>query len=183
MPRIQLPVTSEMTAEQRHVYAETAAGKRGRVPPPILAWLKSPEFASRAQKVGEFIRYDTSLPRPLSELAMLITARFWTAQYEWFSHKQQALQAGVDPALIDDIAHRRTPRFTNQDERAVYEFSMSLHEKHTVPDEVYRAVVEAVGEQGAVELVGLLGYYTMISMTLNAFEVSVPEGFQPELEP
>ena len=183
MPRIKLPTPSEMTAEQRRVHDETAAGKRGRVPAPILAWLKSPEFAGRAQKLGEFVRYDTSLPPRLSELAMLITARFWTAQYAWFSHKQQALKAGVDPAVIDDIAHRRAPRFKNQDERAVYDFSMSLHETHAVSDEMYRAVVDAVGEQGAVELVGILGYYTLIAMTLNAFAVGVPEGFPAELEP
>ena len=183
MPRIKMPAFSEMTEHQRRVYGEIAAGKRGRVAGPLLLWLTSPEFANRAQKLGEFVRYETSLSPRLSELSMLVTARFWTAQYEWYAHKKEALKAGVDPAVIEEIAHRRTPRFEKQDERAVYDFSVSLHETHTVSEEKYRAVVDAVGEVGAVELVGLLGYYTMISMTLNAFEVPLPEGIQPELEP
>jgi 4-carboxymuconolactone decarboxylase len=183
MPRINIPAFSEMSPDQQRVHGEIAAGKRGRVAGPLLVWLKSPEFANCAQKLGEFVRYETSLSPRLSELSMLITARFWTAQYEWFAHKKEALKAGVDPAAIEEIAQRRTPRFEKQDERAVYDFSMSLHKTHAVPDNQYRALVEAVGEEGAVELVGLLGYYTMISMTLNAFEVELPEGFQPELEP
>jgi 4-carboxymuconolactone decarboxylase len=174
---------SEMNEDQLRVVEATVAGKRGRVPAPLIAWLRSPELANRAQKLGEFVRYDTTLPPRLSELAILVTARFWTSQYEWYAHKPIALKAGLAPGVIDDIAHRRHPNFENSDEAVVYDFSVSLHETHAVPDSVYLAAVEALGERGAVELVGLLGYYTLISMTLNTFEIEVPEGFRPELAP
>src|SRR5262249_50598134 len=118
----------------------------------------------------------------LSELSMLITARFWNAHYEWYAHKKEALKAGVDPAIIEDIKNRKTPKFAKADERAVYEFSDTLHKTHQVPDDKYKAVVDLVGEEGAVELVGLLGYYTLISMTLNAFQVPLPEGVPVELD-
>ena len=183
MTRIQMLTQAEMTDDQRRVYEATVAGRRGRAPAPVIAWLESPEFADRAQKLGEFVRYQSTLPPRLSELAILVVARYWTAQYEWSAHKQEALRAGLGPVLIDDIAHRRQPRFENGDERLVYEFSMSLIENHSVHDDLYRATVDALGERGVVELVGLLGYYTLISMTLNTFEIGVPNGAGAELEP
>jgi 4-carboxymuconolactone decarboxylase len=183
MTRIQILTQDEMTDDQRRVYEAAVAGRRGRAPAPVIAWLKSPEFADRAQKLGEFVRYQTTLPPRLSELAILVTARFWTAQYEWFAHKQEALKAGLGPVVIDAVACRRRPCFENGDERVVYDFSRSLIETHSVHDDLYRATVDAVGERGVVELVGLLGYYTLISMTLNTFEIGVPNGARAELDP
>lgn len=180
MARIKIRIPEEMSQEQRKVYHDTVAGRRGRMPAPLAAWLESPVLADRAQKLGEFVRYETSLPPRLSELAILVVARYWTAQFEWIAHKAEALKAGLGAGVIEDIANRRTPRFENPDERLVYEFSVSLNQKHEVSDELYEKVVAAIGLRGVVELVGILGYYTLISMTLNTFEIE-PEGQAAEL--
>jgi 4-carboxymuconolactone decarboxylase len=171
-----------MTSEQRRVYEETVAGRRGRVPAPLLVWLESPTLADRAQKLGEFVRYQTSLAPRLSELAILVVARHWTAQFEWTAHKAEALKAGLDPEIIEDIANRRPPRFKNPDEPVVYDFSATLNQEHTIPTKLYDRAVTTIGLRGVVELVGILGYYTLISMTLNTFEID-PEGQAPELKP
>jgi 4-carboxymuconolactone decarboxylase len=181
--RIKALKHHEMTQAQRKVVAAAIAGKRGTAPPPLLAWLQSPEMAQRAQHLGEFVRYETSLPPHLSELAILITARFWTSHYEWYAHKRESLKAGLDPAVIDAIAKRDSPRLEEPKARAVYEFSRALHESHEVPKPLFDEAMRALGEQGVVELIGILGYYTLISMTLNAFEIALPLGETPELQP
>jgi 4-carboxymuconolactone decarboxylase len=183
MPRIKIRAREEMTEEQRRVYDATVAGKRGRAPAPLIAWLESPVLADRAQKLGEFVRYETSLPPRLSELAILVMARHWTAQFEWTAHKKEALKGGLDPAIIDDIANRRLPGFKNEDERVVYDFSVTLNTSHTIPDGLYRTAVDTIGTRGVVDLVGILGYYTLISMTLNTFEIDPPDGQPAELKP
>ncbi len=181
MARVKIRTPEEMSEEQRRVYNDTIAGKRGRVPAPLVAWLESPVLADRAQKLGEFVRYETSLAPRLSELAILVVARHWTAQFEWTAHKAEALKAGLDPEIIDDIANRRAPRFKNVDEPVIYEFSVALLQTHGVPEDLYRRAVETFGQRAVVELVGILGYYTLISMTLNTFEIQ-PEGSVPELK-
>ncbi|HEX3575904.1 MAG TPA: carboxymuconolactone decarboxylase family protein [Rhodopila sp.] len=172
----------DMTPAQRRVAEAAASGKRGRMPAPLRAWLHSPELGDRAQRLGEFLRYDTTLGPALSELAILVTARVWTSQYEWFAHKREALKAGVEPAVIDAIAQRRTPRLSDPKAQAVYDYATALHAHHAVPEPVHAAAMAALGETGVVELVGLLGYYTLVAMTLNAFEIGVPEGEHPELK-
>ena len=181
--RISDIAPDEMTPAQRRVAAAATAGKRGHVPAPLRAWLHSPEMGDRAQRLGEFLRYDTSLGPALSELAILVTARFWTAQYEWYAHKSEGLKAGIDPAVIDAIAARRAPALADPKAQAVYDYATTLHERREVPDAVHAAAVAALGEAGVVELVGLLGYYTLVSMTLNAFHIGLPDGEQPELAP
>jgi 4-carboxymuconolactone decarboxylase len=181
LSRIQLAPLSEMTPEQKQVHDEAVQGRRGHAPAPIIAWLRTPEFARRAQKLGEFLRYETSLPPRLSELAILITARFWTAHYEWRAHKQEALKAGVNPDVVAAIASRRRPEFSTDKEAAVYEIATSLLNSGLVPEAVYRQGVAVLGEKAVVELVGLLGYYTLVSFTLNAFEINLPEAIEPEL--
>lgn len=175
--------SDEMNEAQRAVADEASAGRRGRMPAPLRAWLHSPELGRRAQRLGEFVRFETILGPRLSELAVLVTARFWTSHYEWFVHKQAALDAGLDPALIDAIADRRPPSFDDGPARAVYDYAMALHETHVVPAGVHTAAHEALGDQGLVELVGLLGYYTLVAMTLNAFEIGPPDGEPLELRP
>ncbi len=181
--RVRDLAPNEMTAAQRRVAEAAATGKRGRVPAPLRAWLHSPEMGDRAQRLGEFLRYDTSLSPALSELAILVTARFWTSHYEWYAHKRDGLKAGIDPAVIEAIAARRPPGLADPAAQAVYDYATALHERHGVPDAVHAAAVAALGETGVVELVGLLGYYTLVSMTLNAFEIGLPEGETPELAP
>jgi 4-carboxymuconolactone decarboxylase len=175
MARVKIRTREEMSEEQRRVYDETVAGRRGRVPAPLVAWLESPVLADRAQKLGEFVRYETSLLPRLSELAILVVARYWTAQFEWTAHKAEALKAGLDPAVIDDIANHRAPKFKHADEPVVYDFCMALVQTHFVSHELYQNAVVTLGPKGVVELVGILGYYTLISMTLNTFEIE-PEG-------
>jgi 4-carboxymuconolactone decarboxylase len=179
--RVRDLTEAEMSDLQREVAAEAAAGKRGHMPAPLRAWLHSPEMGRRAARLGEFVRYETSLGPALSELAILVTARCWTAQYEWYAHKREALKAGVDPAVIDAIARRRQPALPDARARAVYDYALALHESRQVPQTVHAAALAALGEAGVVELVGILGYYTLVSMTLNAFEIGLPDGARPEL--
>ena len=181
--RVQSLSRDEMNEAQRRAVDDAVAGKRGTAPPPLLAWLHSPEMAQRAQRLGEFVRYDTSLPAQLSELAILVTARFWTSHYEWYAHKREALKAGLDPKVIEAIARRRRPALDDPKARAVYDFSKALHETHSVPPAVFAAAAQELGQRGVVELIGILGYYTLISMTLNACEIGLPQGEATELEP
>ena len=180
--RIRDIAVTDMTDAQRRVVEEAVGGKRGRVPGPLRVWLHSPELGARAQRLGEFVRYDTSLGPLLSELAILVTARFWTSHYEWFAHKREALKAGLDPAIIEAIATRQPPVLTDPKARAVYDYAIALHETRRVPAAVHEAAERALGVQGVVELVGVLGYYTLVAMTLNAFEFDLPEGESPELK-
>jgi 4-carboxymuconolactone decarboxylase len=180
---MRLPVIdpAEMNAEQQAVRAATIAGKRGRMPPPAEMWLHSPQLADRAQRLGEFIRYETSLPAHLSEMAILVTAKFWNSHYEWYAHRKLALEAGLDPAIIDAIRDGRDPRLTDPGARAIYDYAATLHRTHNVPQHMHDAVVAAFGPRGVVEVVGTCGYYTLVSMTLNAFEVGLPPGETSEL--
>jgi len=171
----------QMTPEQRRVADNAASGKRGRLPAPLRAWLHSPVFGDRAQSLGEFLRYDTSLGPALSELAILVTARVWTAQYEWYAHKKLALQAGISPAVCDAIARRERPTLPDAKAEVVYDYATVMHTEHTVPQALHDRAVVLLGEAGLVELVGILGYYTLVSMTLNGFDIGVPAGELVEL--
>jgi 4-carboxymuconolactone decarboxylase len=173
----------QMTPDQRRVAEKAVAGKRGRLPAPLRAWLHSPEFGDRAQSLGEFLRYDTTLGPALTELAILVTARFWTSQYEWYAHKKLALQAGVSPALCDAIARRERPSFPDAKAELVYDYAMAMHTDRTVTQAMHDRAVAALGEAGVVELVGLLGYYTLVSMTLNGFGIGLPPGEPEALAP
>ena len=173
----------QMDDAQRRVADEAIAGKRGRMPGPLRVWIHSPELGAHAQRLGEFLRYSTTLGPRLSELAILVTARVWTAHYEWFAHKREALKAGLEREIIDAIARRQVPSFPDKKARAVYDYATALHETHHVPPVVHDEAMAAIGERGVVELVGLLGYYTLVAMTLNAFEFGLPEGGATELEP
>ncbi|SDR24643.1 4-carboxymuconolactone decarboxylase [Rhizobiales bacterium GAS191] len=181
--RFRPPTREEMSEAQLRVVEAAIAGKRGTAPAPLLAWLDSPELGERAQRLGEFVRYDTTLPPALSELAILVTARFWTSHYEWHAHKREGLKAGIDPTVIDAIARRKPPKLQDPKAQLVYDFSMALHETHAVPAPLFAAAQKELGRQGVVELIGILGYYTLISMTLNAFEIGLPDGAAPELQP
>lgn len=179
--RLRTLSPSEMSDDQKNIYAESTASKRGVVTPPLRAWIHAPEMARHASRLGAFLRYDTTLGPRYSELAILVTARHWSAQFEWYAHKKMALEAGLEPAIIDAINHRRTPVFDDAKARLVYDFAATLHRDRKVPEALYREAVDTLGETGVVELVGLLGYYTLVSMTLNAFDVGLPEGETSDL--
>jgi 4-carboxymuconolactone decarboxylase len=181
MPRLDLPPEAAMTPEQRAACAEAVAGIRGRVPAPMIAWIRNPELATRGQKLGELLRYQTTLEPRLSELAILVCARHWTSHHEWTAHKREGLKAGMDPEVIAAIAERRTPALRDAQEKAVYDISKTLLANGRMPRPLYEQGLSALGERGMVELVGILGYYCLVALTLNAFELGLPGSLAPEL--
>ena len=174
--RLKLLSLGEMSADQKEIYDEAIAGKRGAAPAPMMAWLNSPDMARHATRLGEQLRFNTIFPPKLSEIAILVTARHWTAHYEWYAHKRLALKGGMDPDIIDDIRDRRTPVFDDPKGQMIYDVARSLHEGHGLSQVLYDAAVELLTLRGVTEIIGLCGYYTMVSMTLNTFEIGLPAG-------
>ena len=176
MARLPTVETDKLTPEQRKVYDAIAGGPRGAVRGPFLALLHVPELADRIQHLGELIRYNTSLGRKLSELAIITTARAARCQYEWFVHAKIAADAGISAQAIEAIRTGADPQLTDANERIVYQFARELAEKHRVADSTYAAVTKAFGTVGAVELAGMVGYYGMVAATLNAHQIDPPAG-------
>jgi 4-carboxymuconolactone decarboxylase len=179
--RLKLLSPGEMNPDQKETYEEAIAGKRGAAPAPMMAWLNSPQMARHATRLGEQLRFNTIFPAKLSEIAILVTARHWTAHYEWWAHKRLALKGGMDPQIIDDIRDRRTPRFDDPKGQMIHDVAKSLHEGHGLAKTLYEEAVKVLSERGLVEIIGLCGYYTLVSMTLNTFEFELPEGEVSEL--
>lgn len=171
MSRLNPPDESTLNARQKEVYDAIASGPRGGVRGPLAIWLHRPEFADRAQSLGEYCRYNSSLEPRLSELAVVTTARAWDSEFEWQAHKKIALTVGVSPEVIEAIRCHETPAFDKLDEAVVYEFAKTLHSDRRIPQHLYDRAIDILGTQAVVDLTGLLGYYTMISMTLNVFEI------------
>jgi 4-carboxymuconolactone decarboxylase len=179
--RLKLLSPGEMSPDQKETYDESIAGKRGAPPAPMMAWLNSPEMARHATRLGGVLRFDTMFPPKLSEIAILVTARHWTSHYEWYAHKRLALKGGMDPKIIEDIRDRRTPHFEDPTSQMIYDVAKSLHEAHGLTKPLYEAAVKVLTVRGLVEIIGLCGYYTMVSMTLNTFEFDLPAGEVSEL--
>jgi 4-carboxymuconolactone decarboxylase len=176
MPRYQQLEESQLDDRQRRIWDDCKAGPRGSVPPPVHVWLKSPGLADNAHKLGAHVRFGTQFSQKLTEIAILMTARYWTAQFEWAAHVRLARNAGVSQEAIDAIAERKTPHFTDPDEQLVYDFCRDYYDDHRVDDTTYERVVRRFGEQGLVDLAGLIGYYSFVSVTLNVFDVPTPPG-------
>ncbi len=155
--------------EQRAVLADILSGPRGNLDGPFLAWIHSPGLADPAQKLGAFCRYHTRLAPRLSELAILVTAAWWRSQAEWQIHQPIALAAGLDAEVAEAIRCGQEPAFARDDEALVYRFARALYAHRRVDDALYAEAVDAFDEPGVVELVGVLGYYALVAMTLNAF--------------
>jgi 4-carboxymuconolactone decarboxylase len=172
------PVLDEarLTVEQRTVFERIRSGPRGLVEGPLRVWLQSPVLADHAQALGAFCRYRTRLPPRLSELAILVVGAHWRSGFEWHVHAPIAAREGIDGATIEALRTGRTPPLTKDDERAVYDFAAELLDTRQISDPTYTRAVKHFGVEGAVELTGILGYYTLISMTINAFRVPVPAG-------
>jgi 4-carboxymuconolactone decarboxylase len=179
MPRITLPSPEDMNAEQRKVHDKVVAGRRGQLRGPLRAALHNPELADRWQALGELLRYRTSLPPRLSELAILVTARACRSPFEWYAHRPEAERAGLPQDIIEAILAERTPEVWSDDEAAVYHYAHELNRYRSVSDRTHARAVERFGEKAVVELTALVGYYTMVAMTLNAHEIPLPEGVQP----
>ena len=182
-PRLKPLPESEMSEAQLKAAREFASGPRGRVNPngPNFALLRSPQLMERSQKVGEYLRYNSSIPTRLNEFAILITARQWNAQMEWFAHHPLAIKAGLSPEVAADLAQGRRPAGMKDDEAAVYQFCKEIHDNKEVSDATYKAVVEKFGERGVMDLIGLTGYYTMLAMVLNVTRMALPDGASPPL--
>jgi 4-carboxymuconolactone decarboxylase len=167
---------ASLTPEQRRVYDAILNGPRGIVEGPLRVWVNSPGLADKAQALGAFCRYGTSLPQRLSELAIITTGAHWQAGFEWAVHAPIALASGLDPAAVEAIRLGQEPHLPQADEAAVYAFASELLRHRRVSDATYAAAREALGQVGLVDLVGIVGYYGLISMTINAFDVPLPEG-------
>ncbi|RAI41836.1 carboxymuconolactone decarboxylase family protein [Rhodoplanes roseus] len=183
MPRIPLPEPDEMTEEQRAVHASVVTGKRGKMIGPLRAVIHSPELARRWSALGELLRYDTCLPPRLNELAIIVVGRRYTSQVEWWAHSAAAAKAGLAPEIIEAIRRGEAPIFADPDEADVYEFARQLVQAGQVEDTVYEAVVRRFDARGVVELTGVVGYYTMVSMTLNVHAIPLPDGIDAPIAP
>lgn len=171
MTRIAPLDPEKLNPRQREVYDAIASSPRGVVRGPLAVWLNRPELADLAQSLGRYCRYDTLLPPNLSELAILVTARVWNAEFEWQAHKKIALSAGVSPAVVEAIRLNKTPEFSNPDEELVYRFSLSAQRDRQVDKALFDEAVLRFGKEAIVDLTGFLGYYGLISMTINVFDV------------
>lgn len=170
---------ARLTDAQREVFEAIRSGPRGVVQGPLRVWLQSPELARQAQALGAFCRYGTALSPDLSELAILVVGAYWRSGFEWHVHAPIAAAQGVPDAAIEAIRTGQTPNLASAPARAVYAFATELLRDHQVSAGTYARAVDALGLTGVVDLTGLLGYYTLISMTINAFNVPVPPG-EPE---
>lgn len=176
MYRLPDLVPAAMSPQQQEVYRAILSGPRGVVQGPLLAWLHSPGLAAPAQALGAYCRYGTALPPRLSELAILTSGAWWQAGFEWHAHAPIGIAAGLDPVAVEALRVGAAPTFVREDERLVYRFTSELLHTRTVSESTYREAEAALGQAALVDLVGILGYYGLIAMTINAFRVPVPPG-------
>jgi len=166
----------QMSPAQRSVADAILTGPRKSIGGPFNAWLRSPELADRLQKVGEYVRFNSSLDKRVNEMAILMTAQAWGSQYEWYAHAPLALKAGLDSAIVAAIGAGRKPDNMKDDEAIAWEFSTQLRRDHGVDDAIYARALEKFGEQGIMDLVAVNGYYDVVSMTLNVARAVPPPG-------
>jgi 4-carboxymuconolactone decarboxylase len=167
----------------RAAMKSSAASKPGPLGGPFNVWLRSPGMGNIIQQLGAEIRFRSSLPSRLNEMAILITARTWTSQYEWHAHHKVALEAGLDPVVAEAIAQGRRPAKMSADEAIIYDFSRELHETQGVSDASYKAALDRFGERGVVDLIAVNGFYVLVSMCLNVDRTPLPEGEKLPLKP
>ena len=175
---MRLPDLDEanLSPQQRAISDRIKAGPRGAVVGPLRAWLTSPGLAERAQELGAFCRYGSSLPTRLSELAILVTGAHWRSGFEFAHHAPIGIAAGLSPDLVEAIRVGERPKGMTNEEEAVHDVAVELHRNKIVSDATYAHAEAVLGRVALVDLVGVLGYYTLISMTINVFEVPLPDG-------
>lgn len=182
MARIPFPDEGELTQAQRRVIEKIVSGPRGALVGPLRAALHRPDLADAWQHFGAMLRYDTSLPPRLTELAIIVTARRWNSQLEWHVHAQAALDAGLPDSVVASILAGDTPEFEEEVDGEIYEFAREIQLTGQVSEPTYQNVMRRWGALGIVELTALIGYYTLVSMTLNAHHIPLPAGMKPALE-
>jgi len=172
-----------MTPAQREAAAEISAGPRGEVRGPFLALIHNAGLARRVQALGEHLRFRSKLPPRLLELAVLVTARRWSCQFEWFMHEKLARKAGLDERIIEAISRAQMPKDLGKEESLVHAFCLQAHTTGRVDDATFAAAKDLFGLDGVLELLALNGYYSMMAMVLNSSGIPLPEGAPPPLEP
>lgn len=183
MPTDRMPPLAEaqMTEAQKKAVADIVSGPRGHLVGPFIPLLRSPDFMGRLQRTGEYLRFNSALEPRLSELAILITARVWTQQFEWHHHRIIAEKAGLKPAIIDAIAEGRRPDGMADDEAAIYDFLDELTRTRGVSDPTYARVAKHFGERGVIDLCGIHGYYSMLAIVMNVARSPLPGDAKPGL--
>lgn len=180
MSRLIKKSPEQMTPEEREQYERIARGFKpladGTIGGPFDPWIRSPEIAKRALGWGNFLWKRTSIDRRLVEIAIIITGRFWESNVEWVSHSKMALDSGVSQAVINKIFAEQRPEEAPVDELLVYDICITLHKTHQLPIYLFKHAVSVLGEQGLVEIIAAIGFYTFVAMTLNAFDVAVSDG-------
>lgn len=178
--RISFPAPETMNAAQREVYEQIISGPRQTLVGPLRAALHNPVLADRWQRFGQVLRFETSLPTRLSELAILVTARRWNSCLEWAIHARDADRAGLDPAIAEAIRVGEPPNFADDTAASeIYDFAQQILQKGDVDSDTYSAIVARWDEVGAVELTAVIGYYSLVAMTLNVHRIPLPEGMSP----
>ena len=180
--RLKELTIDDMEAAQRATAQRMIASKTGRIIGPMNAWLRCPPLAERAFALGDYARHGSTHEKPISELVIVMIARHWSAQVEWCVHKVEALEAGVDAAVIDAIEARTRPVFARADEELVYDLFTELFDTKQVSDGVYDRAMEIFGESKLVELIGIFGHYNHVAVVLNTFRVPVPPGWAEPLK-
>ena len=168
-----------MNEEQSVVYNEIASGPRGNVIGPLQVWLNNPKLASHAQLLGKYARYDSNLKKKLSELAIITTGRCWSSEFEWEHHVPLAIKFGIDIKYIKKIELGMRPIFKNKKEQTVFDFSAEVNLKKKVSDKLYKEAINLLGKNAVIDIVAICGYYTLVSMTLNVFEIKSDKKLWP----
>ena len=182
MSRIPILTPDNMTPEQRRIHDAVVAGPRGMLVGPLRAALHRPELADKWQQFGELLRYRTSLPPRLSELAILVTARHWDSQVEWHLHERDAIRANLEAPIMEAVRKGERPAGMDEETAAVHDFAVELLRDRFVSAPTYKLVLDRWDVVGVVELTAVIGYYSMVAMTLNAHELPLPDGVVPPLE-
>jgi 4-carboxymuconolactone decarboxylase len=178
-PRLPVIATEKLTPAQQALVDSIRSGPRGQatqIRGPFAVFLHSPDYGHLAQQLGGHCRLKTRVPPRLSEFAILVTAKLWRAQYEWYAHVPHAERAGVKPQTIRALRAGRMPTSAPKDEHVVYDFIKELYRSKRVGDKTYARMHALLGDEGMVEFVGILGYYVLIAMSLNVFRMGPPEG-------
>ena len=171
MTRIKDWKVEDLTSEQKEIHDAIINGPRGHVVGPLRVWLNNPGLARSAQTVGAYARYGTCLSKGLSELAIIVTGRVWSSAFEWEHHAPLAIEGGIDPKHVETISLGKKPIFENPEQNAVFDFAAEANILKNVSDNTYKRLVDLLGENAAIDIVGICGYYSLISMTLNVFKV------------
>jgi 4-carboxymuconolactone decarboxylase len=180
MSRISLLDCDKLNNKQLTIYNKIL-GSRPSIAGPFIAWLHSPDFADKAQELGKFVRFDTTLLPKLSELAILLVARHWNCQNEWSIHEPFAVQAGLSRDIIKSLNDSSFVKFNDDKEKLIYNYTTELLKKQFISEETYSDIRKVFKEKTIVELTGLIGYYSLVALTLNAFQIPVPESVIPKL--